>query len=88
LVNGLTQDNRNLRRNGGYQRETLGRREAVSVSLSNISEITQKPETVTLYTAMMRNGDVFYLVAVAPQDEYQTYQSTFLGIVGTVDLND
>jgi hypothetical protein len=88
LINGLTQDNQDLRRNGGDQRETLGRREALSVSLNNISEITRKPENVTIYTAMLKNGDLFYLVAVAPQDQYQTYESTFLGILGTVDLND
>ena len=88
LINGLTQDNQDLRRNGGDQRETLGRREALSVSLNNISEITRKPENVTIYTAMLRNGDLFYLVAVAPQDQYQNYESTFLGILGTIDLND
>ena len=88
LINGLTQDNQDLRRNGGDQRETLGRREALSVSLNNISEMTRKPENVTIYTAMLKNGDLFYLVAVAPQDQYQTYESTFLGILGTVDLND
>lgn len=88
LVNGLTQDNQSLRRGGGYQRETLGRREALSVSFSNTSEITQKAENVTVFTAMLRNGDLFYVIAVAPQDEYQTYQSLFLGIVGTIDLND
>ncbi len=88
LINGLTQDNQDLRRNGGDQRETLGRREGLSVSLNNISEITRKPENVTIYTAMLKNGDLFYMVAVAPQDEFQNYQSTFLGILGTIDLND
>jgi Zn-dependent protease with chaperone function len=88
LINGLTQDNQSLRRNGGDQRETLSRREGLSVLLSNVSDITHKPENVTIYTAMLRNGDLFYLVAVAPQDEYQNYQSTFLGILRTVDLND
>jgi len=88
LINGLTQDNQELRRNGGDQRETLGKREGLSVSLNNVSEITRKPENVTIYTTMLRNGDLFYLVAVAPQDQYQTYESTFLGILGTIDLND
>jgi hypothetical protein len=88
LINGLTQDNQDLRRNGGDQREILGKREGLSVSLNNVSEITRKPENVTIYTTMLRNGDLFYLVAVAPQDQYQNYESTFLGILGTIDLND
>jgi Zn-dependent protease with chaperone function len=88
LITGLTQDNRDLRRSGGDQRETLGRREGLSVSLNNVSEMTHKPENVTIYTTMLRNGDLLYLVAVAPQDQYQSYESTFLGILGTIDLND
>ena len=88
LINGLTQDNQSLRRNGSYERETLGRRDALSVSLTNVSELTGRPEVVTVYTAMLRNGDLFYLIAVAPQDEIQDYQRTFMAIVGTIDLND
>ena len=88
LINGLTQDNQDLRRNGADRRETLGRREGLSVSLNNVSEITRKPENVTIYTAMLRNGDLFYVVAVAPQEQYQNYESTFLGVLGTLDLND
>lgn len=88
LINGLTQDNRSLRRSGGYQRETLGRRDALSLSLSNVSELSGRPEVITVYTTMLRNGDLFYLIAVAPQDEIQDYQRTFMAIVTTVDLND
>ena len=88
LINGLTQENQSLRRNGGYQRETLGRRDALSVSLTNVSEMTGRPEVVTVYTTMLQNGDLFYLIAVAPQDEFQDYQRTFMAVVGTVDLND
>ena len=88
LINGLTQDNQRLRRSGGYQRETLGRRDALSLSLSNVSELTGRPELITVYTTMLRNGDLFYLIAVAPQDEIQDYQRTFMAVVGTVDLND
>ena len=88
LINGLTQENQSLRRNGGYQRETLGKRDAQSVSLTNVSEMTGRPEVVTVYTTMLRNGDLFYLIAVAPQDQVQDYQRTFMAIVGTVNLND
>jgi len=88
LISELTQGNQNLRRNGGYQRETLGRRDALAVSLTNISELSGRPEVVTLYTTMLKNGDLFYLVAVSPQDESQYYQRTFLAVMGTVSIND
>jgi beta-barrel assembly-enhancing protease len=88
LVNGLTQGNPNLRRYGGYQRQYVGRRDGLSVSLSNVSELTGRPETVTVFTTMLRNGDLFYMFAVAPQNEYQNYERTFLSILRTVELND
>jgi beta-barrel assembly-enhancing protease len=88
LIRELTQGNQNLRRNGGYQRETLGRRDALSVSMTNISELSGRPELVTLYTTMLKNGDLFYLVAVSPQDESQDYQRTFIAVLGTVSIND
>ena len=88
LIQGLTQENRSLRRGGGYQRETLGRRDALSVSLTNISEMTGRPEVITVYTTMLRSGDLFYLIAVAPQDESQDYQRIFMAVLGTVSIND
>ena len=88
LINSLSQRNPNLRRYGGYQREYLGRREGLAISLTNLSEITGRQEIVTVYTAMLRTGDLFYLIAVAPSDEYQNYQRTFSSIVRTVSVND
>ena len=88
LINELVQGNRSLRRNGGYEQEYVGRRDGLSISLSNVSEVTGRPEIVTVYTTMLRSGGLFYLIAVAPQDEVQNYQTTFLGILRTVELSD
>ncbi|MEK6320478.1 MAG: hypothetical protein AABN33_02220, partial [Acidobacteriota bacterium] len=88
LISELAQGHRSLRKNGGYEREYVGRREGLSISLSNVSEVTGRPEIVSVFTTMLRNGDLFYVIAVAPQDEYQNYQRTFLGILRTVELSD
>jgi Zn-dependent protease with chaperone function len=88
LIGGLTKENQGLQKRGGYQRESLGRRDAISVSLTNVSEITGRPEVVTVYTTMLRSGDLFYVIAVAPEDQIQDYQRTFMAVVGTVALND
>ncbi|MEK6284261.1 MAG: M48 family metalloprotease [Acidobacteriota bacterium] len=88
FINGLGQGNRNLRKYSGYEREYIGRREGLSIGLSNVSEVTGRPEIVTVYTTLLRNGNLFYVFAVAPQDEYQSYQRTFLAIVRTVELSD
>ncbi|PYT06096.1 MAG: hypothetical protein DMF60_10085 [Acidobacteria bacterium] len=87
LISELAQGNQNLHKNGGYERELLGRREGLAVSLSNISDVTGRPEIVTVYTTLLRNGDLFYLISVAPEDEYQNYQRIFLAILRTVELN-
>ena len=88
LLRALAQGNPNLRRAGGYQREALGRRDALAVSLTNISELTGRPELVSLYTTMLRSGDLFFLIAVTPQDESQDYQRTFMAVLGTLSVND
>ena len=88
LISELTQGNQGLQKNGGYERELLGRREGLSISLSNISEITRRPEIVTVYTTKLRNGDLFYVISVVPEDEYQNYQRIFMSILRTVELSD
>ena len=88
LIRSLSQGNQSLRRNGGYQRETLGRRDALAASLTNTSELTGRAELVTVYTTMLRSGELFYLIAVSPQDESQDYQRTFMAVLGTVSVND
>jgi hypothetical protein len=88
LIRSLSQGNQSLQRSGGYEREYVGRREGLSVSLRNVSEASGRPEIVTVYTTMMRNGDIFYVIAVAPENEYQTYQRTFVTILQNVSLND
>ena len=86
LINGLAQGNPNLRKYSGYQSEYLGRRNGLAISLTNVSEITGRQEIISVYTTMLQNG-LFYVIAVAPQDEYQNYQRTFSSIIRTINVN-
>lgn len=86
LINGLAQGNPNLRKYGNYEREYLGRRDGLAISLTNVSEITGRQEIITVYTTAVQNS-LFYVIAVAPQDEYQNYQRTFASIIRTLALN-
>jgi hypothetical protein len=88
LIRALSQGNQNLRRNGGYENDTIGRRDALSVSLTNISELTGRRELITLFTTLLRSGELFYVIAVAPENEIQDYQRTFTAVLGTVSVND
>jgi hypothetical protein len=37
---------------------------------------------------MMKNGDLFYVIAVSPQAEANTYGPTFGKIIGSIDFLD
>jgi beta-barrel assembly-enhancing protease len=89
LVDGLQQSNPQIRRQSrGYVRETIGGRTALSVTLRNVSEVTGGAELVTVSTVPLRDGSLLYLIAVAPQDEANTYSGTFRRVKQTVELND
>lgn len=88
LINSFTQGNSNMRLSSGYQRTTLGGRSGLNAQLSNINEATGQRETVTLVTTQLRNGDVFYMIAVAPQSEARSFSTAFNNILRSIRLND
>ncbi|MGI8734612.1 MAG: M48 family metalloprotease [Pyrinomonadaceae bacterium] len=88
LVNSFTQGNSNMRLSSGYQRTTLGGRNGLSAQLTNTNEATGQRETVTLVTSQLRNGDVFYMIAVAPQSEARSFSTAFNNILRSIRLND
>jgi predicted Zn-dependent protease len=87
LINGLAQGNNNLRTSGGYQRTTMSGRNALFTTLSNVNEATGRPETVRVITTQLRNGQLFYMIAVAPQNE-RNFENAFQTILQSVRIND
>lgn len=88
FLNSLAQGNGNLRQQSGYQRGTIDGHTALGTTLSNVNEATGQSETITVYTTLLRNGDLFYVIGVAPQNEYRNYQAAFRNILNSVQLND
>jgi len=84
----LVQGSRNLRQQSGYQRGTIDGHQALSITLSNINEATGRQEIVTVYTTLLRNGNLFYMISVAPQSDYRSFQSAFSRILSSIQLND
>ena len=87
LVNNLAQGNNNLRMSGGYQRTTLSGRNALFATLSNRNEATGRPEMVRVITTQLRDGQLFYMIAVAPQSE-RNFETAFNTIMRSVRIND
>jgi hypothetical protein len=88
FLNNLQQGNGNLRARSGYQRTYIGNRNGLLISLSNTNEATGQPEVVNVVTTQLRNGELLYLISVAPESDYNTYLSTFQNILRSVQLND
>ena len=88
LVNSFTQGNGNMRQSGGMQRSSIGGRSGYTLQLTNINEATGQRENVALIATQLRNGDVFYMIAVAPQSEARSFINAFNYIHRSARLSD
>jgi hypothetical protein len=88
FLNSLGAGNANLRQRAGFQRTSVGGRTGLTTSLTNVNEATGQTEVITVVTTQLRNGQLFYLIAVAPSNDSSSYQSAFSNIFRTIQLND
>ncbi len=86
-INGLAQGNQNLRQQSQFQRGTVDRRDAIAVTFSNINEVSRQSERVSVYTTLLRDGTLFYMIAVAPENDFRNYQNTFQQVLRSLQLN-
>jgi hypothetical protein len=86
LIESLAQGNPQLRRSSNTARGTLGGQEALRTSLSNVSEVTGSEERIDLYTSLMRDGTLFYVIGVAPASEYGNYAPVFSKVVRSIEF--
>jgi Zn-dependent protease with chaperone function len=87
VVQGLMQSNNYLRQQSGFSRTTVDGRAALATTLVGRSPITGQNERVTIVTTTLGNGQVFYMAAVSPTNEYATYQRAFNDILRSLQLN-
>jgi Zn-dependent protease with chaperone function len=88
LLQSFTQSNPQLRRQGGYTRATVGGRQGLTTTLSNVSDATGQSEAISLSTVKLRDGSVLYILGVAPSNEAQTYFNTFSRVRQNLQLAD
>ncbi|HEU4509620.1 MAG TPA: M48 family metallopeptidase [Pyrinomonadaceae bacterium] len=86
LINSLAQGNNQLR-SGGSQRTTVSGRTGLFTTLSNVNEATGRGETVRLITTQLSDGQLFYMIAVNPQNE-RGFENAFDTILRSVRIND
>lgn len=86
-VNALLQSNPYLQTQGRYRTTRLDGRRALALTLGGVSNVTGQQEQVTVYTSLLRDGRLFYLINVAPRAQFSSYQSAFQEMVNSVRLN-
>jgi hypothetical protein len=86
FLNGLAQGNSNLRQRSGLQRTTVGGRAGLTTTLTNVNEATGQAEVVTVITNLLQNGGLFYMIAVAPENESTSYQAAFRNILRSLQI--
>lgn len=87
-IEGILQSNDYLSQRSNATRTTLSGRTAYATVLSGRSPVTNRNEITTVYTTQLRNGNLFYVITVVPENEASRYNSAFRNILNSVRLND
>ena len=87
LIEGFVQGNSGMRVAARQEAFRLSGRNAIVTPLEGRSALGGV-ERVEVHTTMLANGDLFYLLTVAPERELGTYSAAFNRVVQSVRLND
>ena len=60
-----------------YQRVTIGGREGLTTTVSNVSPVTRAFEYVSVSAAHLPDGSFLYVIGIAPQEDAGTYRNAF-----------
>jgi hypothetical protein len=87
LINGFIQGNEGMRMAGQQQQGRLSNRVAIRTPLVGRSALGGN-ERVDVYSTMLADGNLFYVLTVVPEREEGNYAPTFNRVVQSVRLND
>jgi beta-barrel assembly-enhancing protease len=87
LLQSFARSNPNLRSRGS-RRDSLGGRSSLTTVLANRSDVNGQPELVTVSTTQLRNGNMLFLIAVAPENEYDSYDAAFRRVRQGLQITD
>jgi Zn-dependent protease with chaperone function len=87
LLNALAQGNPDLRQAGQPRQTRLSGRTAIEHQLVNRAA-DGGTERVGLITTFLADGNLFYMLAIAPSDESSRYQAAFSRVASNLRLND
>ena len=86
LIDALRQGNPRLTAQQGFDRGTIGGRQGLHTTASNISEATGGQEVIDIYTTQLSDGSLFYVLGVAPREDYNAYANAFRNVVRSIQF--
>jgi hypothetical protein len=87
LLQSLAQSNPSLRRAGNYSRDSVGNMNGLTTVLTNRSEATGGEERIRVYTTQTSDGNLFYMLGVAPAEEFSSYDNVFRKIARSIQFS-
>ncbi len=85
-INSLLQGNSYLSPQNRYRRSRIDQNNALARVLVGRSPVTGRNEVVTVYTTLLSNGLLFYVINVAPQNDYNSFANAFQSMLRSIDL--
>jgi Zn-dependent protease with chaperone function len=86
LLQALRQSNPQLNVSRGYDRGSIGGRQGVHTSATNVSDVTGGQEIIDVFTTQLADGSLFYVIGVAPREDYNAYSNVFRNVVRSIQF--
>jgi len=86
LVESLAQANPGLSRSTAFDRVTVAGRPGLRAVLSNNQSATGQPESIAIFTTQLRDGNLFFALAVAPRTDFDSYRGVFDKVIRSIQL--
>jgi hypothetical protein len=87
-ISGLLQANSYLQQQSEYNSGYIDNRDALAMVLAGKSDVTGQTEIVTVYTTMLRSGELFYFITVTQEADSSSFNRAFQTMVKTIRIND
>lgn len=71
-----------------YRDVTIAGRPGLHTVLPRMSEATGDPERIEIFATLLRDGTLFYVLAVTPRQRALAYASTFQRVVESIEIMD
>jgi hypothetical protein len=87
LIASLAQGNPGLTRPARFDRVNVGGRQGLRSVMANTSSAGE-PENIVAFTSQLRDGSLFYAIAVAPRSDFAAYSRIFDKVIASIQLID